>query len=52
MADAITAAGELEPAACRQAAAERFSLDRMISRYFETYRRIAEQTATPARLSG
>lgn len=30
MADAITAAGELEPAACRQAAAERFSLDRMI----------------------
>lgn len=40
MADAINAAGDLEPEACRQAARQRFSLDAMIQKYFQAYDRL------------
>jgi glycosyltransferase involved in cell wall biosynthesis len=42
MASAIGAAASLDPAACRAAARERFSLDRMMADYFRVYRRLAE----------
>ncbi len=42
MAEAIEAAGTLDPETCRRVARERFSLDRMIERYFEVYRRLAK----------
>lgn len=45
MADAILAAGDLDPAACRAAAAARFSLKRMTARYLDTYRMIADAAA-------
>lgn len=41
MAEAIAAAGTLDPEACKAAAAERFSLEQMVARYLEVYRRIA-----------
>ena len=41
MAAAIRAAGTLDPEACRRAARERFSLRRMVERYFDIYRRLA-----------
>ena len=41
MADAIEAAGDLDPQVCRQRAREGFSLERMIGRYFEVYRNLA-----------
>ncbi len=41
MTQAIEAAGEIDPAACRRAARERFSLERMVERYFEVYERLA-----------
>jgi glycosyltransferase involved in cell wall biosynthesis len=41
MAEAIAGAGTLDPAACKAAAAGRFSLERMTARYFETYHQIA-----------
>lgn len=41
MADAIHAAAELDPDLCRARARERFSLERMVGKYIETYRRIA-----------
>jgi glycosyltransferase involved in cell wall biosynthesis len=41
MAEAIAAAGDLDPEDCRAAARERFSADRMIARYLERYRQLA-----------
>jgi len=41
MAEAIRAAGEIDPEACRQSARARFTLDGMVGRYFELYRRMA-----------
>jgi glycosyltransferase involved in cell wall biosynthesis len=41
MADAISAAGSIDPAACRAAARERFSLDRMTESYFAAYHGLA-----------
>lgn len=38
MAEAIEAAGSLDPDACRRAARSRFSSDRMIRQYFDLYR--------------
>ena len=38
MAKAILEVGNLAPETCRRVAAERFSLDGMISRYIELYR--------------
>ena len=43
MAEAIGAAGALDPETCRRAARERFSLDRMTERYFELYGRLTRQ---------
>jgi glycosyltransferase involved in cell wall biosynthesis len=40
-ADAIEAAGHLSPDVCRQTAQRRFSLDRMLQRYFAVYRALA-----------
>ncbi|TFZ07235.1 glycosyltransferase family 4 protein [Ramlibacter henchirensis] len=41
MADAIAACEELDPQACRAAARERFSLQRMVEGYFSAYRQLA-----------
>lgn len=41
MADAIEAAGDLDPAECRQDAIERFSAERMTREYLELYERVA-----------
>ena len=41
MAEAIQAAAALDPEACRQVARERFSLERMVARYFDLYERLA-----------
>jgi glycosyltransferase involved in cell wall biosynthesis len=41
MADAIAAAGTMDPERCRQAARERFSLDRMVEQYVAVYERLA-----------
>jgi glycosyltransferase involved in cell wall biosynthesis len=41
MAEAIASAGCLDPAACKAEAARRFSLERMVTRYLDVYRRIA-----------
>ncbi len=40
MAEAIGAAGSLDPNVCREAARTRFSAERMIERYFDLYRRL------------
>lgn len=40
MAEAIDAVGSISPETCRTAAAERFSLTRMVSGYFDAYRRL------------
>jgi glycosyltransferase involved in cell wall biosynthesis len=42
MAAAIGRAGALDPEACRRVARTRFSHDRMIARYFDRYRQLAE----------
>jgi glycosyltransferase involved in cell wall biosynthesis len=42
MAAAIGPAGALDPEACRRVARTRFSHDRMIARYFDRYRQLAE----------
>jgi glycosyltransferase involved in cell wall biosynthesis len=42
MAGAIGRAGALDPEACRRVARTRFSHDRMIARYFDRYRQLAE----------
>jgi glycosyltransferase involved in cell wall biosynthesis len=41
MAEAIVAAGKIDPAQCRAAARRRFSLDRMVERYFAVYERLS-----------
>ena len=41
MADAIAACDALDPQACRAAARERFSLERMVEGYFHAYRQLA-----------
>jgi glycosyltransferase involved in cell wall biosynthesis len=45
MAAAIAEAGALDPEACKAAAAERFSLEQMVSRYLELYQRLADEAA-------
>jgi hypothetical protein len=45
MADAITMADRIEPETCRAVAHERFSIRRMVDRYFDIYRRIAGASA-------
>jgi len=41
MAEAIGAAGKIDPEQCRAAARRRFSRDRMVERYFAVYERLA-----------
>ena len=41
MADAIGRVGAIDPAACRQAAVERFALERTTAAYLDLYRRLA-----------
>ena len=48
MAEAMRASGRLDPAACRAAARERFTAERMTGRYLTLYRRIADRTLSPA----
>jgi glycosyltransferase involved in cell wall biosynthesis len=48
MASAIEAAPSIDPEECRRAARERFSMERMIERYFTVYRQLAE-ARPPAR---
>jgi glycosyltransferase involved in cell wall biosynthesis len=43
MAEAIHAATDIEPAACRAAARERFPLERTVERYFAIYRELAQR---------
>jgi len=45
MADAIEAAGELDPEICRSVARERFSVEAMAARYFATYETILAAAA-------
>jgi glycosyltransferase involved in cell wall biosynthesis len=45
---AIRKVDALDPQACRDVARERFSLDRMIERYFELYRRLVGESGRPA----
>jgi glycosyltransferase involved in cell wall biosynthesis len=50
MADAIEACGDIDPERCRASARERFSLDRMINKYFDVYEQLTrskERTAQP-----
>lgn len=47
MAEAIRRADRIDPAACLAAAANRFSLTRMIKRYFEAYAGLANETPRP-----
>jgi glycosyltransferase involved in cell wall biosynthesis len=51
MAEAMRRVGELDREACRQAAQERFSADRMIAGYFDAYRRLARTRAMPHRVA-
>jgi glycosyltransferase involved in cell wall biosynthesis len=48
MADAIDAARALDPEACRQAARERFSVDRMVRQYLDRYAELAHCTSRTA----
>lgn len=43
MAAAIEAADELDPDACRETAARRFSLEKTIEKYFSVYRQLVDQ---------
>jgi len=43
MAEAMAAVGSLDPALCRATAQRRFSLDAMIERYFDVYKRLAAE---------
>ena len=42
MAEAIHAADALDPEVCRETARRRFGMDAMVSRYFDVYRRLAD----------
>jgi glycosyltransferase involved in cell wall biosynthesis len=44
MALAIRSAGDIDPEACRHAARERFSAERMLAQYFELYERLTGHT--------
>ncbi|KXF78498.1 glycosyl transferase family 1 [Paramesorhizobium deserti] len=48
MAEAIAAAETLDPAICKAAAAERFSLEKMTGRYFRVYEQMAKQLQASA----
>ena len=48
MAEAIAAAGTIDPERCREAARTRFSLRRMVERYLAIYERLAATVAAPA----
>jgi glycosyltransferase involved in cell wall biosynthesis len=48
MAEAITRVDEINPAVCRSVARERFSADRMASRYLDLYERLASRRASAA----
>ena len=48
MADAIAACDQLDPQACRAAARERFSLQRMVKEYFDVYERLARPALAAA----
>jgi len=52
MAHAIREAARLDPALCRRVARERFSLERMIARYFATYELLAGSRRDAAPLEG
>ncbi len=47
MAAAIGNARNLDPEACRSTARSRFSADRMVARYFDTYEQIIEKACSP-----
>lgn len=47
MAEAIARVGELDPAACREAAERQFSSEQMVRRYFATYARLARRRSAP-----
>ncbi|GAB3652399.1 glycosyltransferase [Ramlibacter alkalitolerans] len=44
MAAAIAACAQLDPERCRAVARERFTLERMVARYFDVYRQLARRT--------
>jgi hypothetical protein len=48
MAEAIAAAGNIDPERCRKAARERFSLDRMVEQYLALYERLAARVPATA----
>jgi glycosyltransferase involved in cell wall biosynthesis len=48
MAEAIAAAGTIDPERCREAARERFSLDRMVGQYLALYERLAARVPVNA----
>ena len=48
MADAIEAAGRLDPDVCRHTARARFSLATMTKRYLSLYRQLVTQVGRPA----
>ena len=52
MADAIAAASSLDPEACRRAARERFSAERMTREYLALYERLAADPTAAAALVG
>jgi glycosyltransferase involved in cell wall biosynthesis len=53
MAQAIHAAASIDPAACRRAASERFSADRMVAEYMKLYERLTAHTGVKsAEVSG
>jgi glycosyltransferase involved in cell wall biosynthesis len=52
MADAIRAAGRIDPEACRQAARERFSSSVMTELYLEMYRLLADEERLAAAAGG
>jgi glycosyltransferase involved in cell wall biosynthesis len=48
MAEGIAAAGNIDPERCREAARERFSLDRMVEQYVAVYERLAARVSALA----
>lgn len=52
MAEAIHRCGELKPSVCRAAARRRFGLGRMIDKYFEVYRSLAENSSKVETVQG